>query len=230
MTGIFWLEQRLCDLPPGSEWLAPAEAARLGDMRFERRRDDFRLGRWVAKQALVAYLGLPGGSAALARIEIRAAPDGVPEPFIDGRPAGVSLSLSHRAGVGFCSVAPYGAQLGCDVEVVEPRASTFVEDYFTPEEQELVCRAEAAARDRLVTLLWSAKESVLKALGAGLRRVATSVRVHPAGSEIGGPPAWQRLCAHTPDGGIFHGWYREAGGLLRTIAVAVPAGRCLFQA
>jgi 4'-phosphopantetheinyl transferase len=228
VTNVFWLEQRSRDIPPGNEWLAESELVRLAKLRFTRRREDWRLGRWSAKQAVVAYLDLPGGPREMAKIEIRALPNGAPEALIAGRRASVSLSLSHRAGIGFCSVAPFGTVLGCDVEAIEPRMAGFVEDYFIEEEQELVRHAAAADKDRLITLLWSAKESVLKALGVGLRRATTDVRVHPAGSGSAG--TWKLLCAHTVEGGIFHGWYRESGALLRTIAVAVPGGCCLVQA
>ena len=50
---------------------------------------------------------------------------------------------------------------------IEPRSDAFVADYFTIEEQALVARASAADRDRILALLWSGKESALKALREG---------------------------------------------------------------
>ena len=76
-------------------------------------------------------------------------------------------------------VAKSGVEIGCDLEMVEPRSDAFVADYFTIEEQALVARASAEDRPRLLALLWSAKESALKALHEGLRLDTRSVIVNP---------------------------------------------------
>ena len=110
------------------------------------------------------YLNLPAHPLAFANVEIHAEASGAPEAFVDARPAALTISLSHRDGRAICAVAPIGVELGCDLEVVEPRSDAFLSDYFAAEEQALVAREPAAAQPRLVTLLWSAKESTLKAL------------------------------------------------------------------
>ena len=166
---LHWLEQAATDVPADNDWLSAGEATRLSALRVPKRRSDWRLGRWTAKHAVAACLNLPGHSQALASIEIRPADSGAPEVFFANQRAGVSISLSHRAGVAACAVAPLGTALGCDLELIEPRSAGFLADYFTADEQELVARASPADRDRVVNLLWSAKESVLKALGVGLR-------------------------------------------------------------
>lgn len=106
---------------------------------------------------------LPGATAA-AEVEIRAAPDGAPQVLLGGRPARLAVSLSHRAGLALCAVAPAATALGCDLEVVEPRGDAFVADYLTAAERALVERAGPADRALAVALVWSAKESALKAL------------------------------------------------------------------
>ncbi|MCG8350348.1 MAG: 4'-phosphopantetheinyl transferase superfamily protein, partial [Chloroflexales bacterium] len=92
----------------------------------------------------------------------------------------LSISVSHSQDLAFCALyAAYNelgvadcynpsVQIGADIEHVEPRAESFVEDYFTAEEIQQVRRAPAGIRDLLVTLIWSAKEAVLKALRVGL--------------------------------------------------------------
>jgi 4'-phosphopantetheinyl transferase len=202
--------------------------ALLASFRFPRRREDWLLGRWTAKQTLVSYLGLAGAASELATIEIRRSAGGAPEAFIGGRRGSVSISLSHRAGIGLCALAPICGPLGCDVELVEPRAESFVDTYFTAEERESILGAAQPERNGLIAFLWSAKESVLKALGVGLRRATTDIRVHAANGAA--DRTWQPFCAHTLEGGIFHGWRRETGALVRTIAVAAPGGGCLIQA
>ena len=76
--------------------------------------------------------------------------------------------------------------LGCDLEVIEPHSDAFITDFFTAEEQALITKASAEDRFLVATLLWSAKESALKALHAGLRLGTLSVAVIPAGSAAQG--------------------------------------------
>ena len=215
VTGVFWLEQRSRDVPAGNDWLGKSERALLANLRFEKRRLDWRLGRWTAKLAVSAYVGRRGE---MAGIEILASPGGSPIALIADRRAPVSISLSHRAGVCLCAIAPVPTMLGCDVELIEPRTAAFIEDYFSVEEQELIRRAAEADRDRLTTLCWSVKESVLKALGVGLRGSTSDVHVYPAVRTSG--RTWTPLRAHIPGEAEFQGWYREDRSLLRTIAVA----------
>src|SRR5262245_23332046 len=127
---VYWLEQTLADVPQDDDWLSPAEAVRFSQMLVRKRRDDCRLGRWTAKRALAATLGLPVHPRVLAEIEIRAAQSGAPEAFIHDRPADATVSLSHRDGVGLCVVVRAGVALGCDLEVIEPHSGAFIADYF----------------------------------------------------------------------------------------------------
>jgi len=178
---VYWLEQTEADVPQDHDWLSANEAARLNGMRFAKRRADWRLGRWTAKRALAAYLNVPFHPQALTDIELRPASSGAPEVFFANKPAAVAVSLSHRAGSALCAVAPSGAALGCDLEIIEPRSDGFVADYFTPEEQALVSEALAPDRPPLLALLWSAKESALKALRTGLRLDTRCVTVEVSG-------------------------------------------------
>ena len=64
-------------------------------------------------------------------------------------------------------------------------------------------------------MLWSAKESALKALHEGLRRDTRSVVVKPAA--LCGGEAWSSLEVHSIEGECFHGWWREKGGEVQTV-------------
>ena len=178
---VYWLEQTEADMPVENDWLSASELARLNGMRFVKRRTDWRLGRWTAKRALACCLNLPDQPfhSLLASIEIRPAPSGAPEVFSANNPGLVAISLSHRSGVAACAVALSGGALGCDLEAIEPRSDAFVADYFTTEEQALIVQAPEADRPRLLALFWSAKESALKALRAGLRLDTRCVSVCP---------------------------------------------------
>jgi 4'-phosphopantetheinyl transferase len=219
---VYWLEQIQGDVPQGDDWLSAREVACQHALRFAKRRADWTLGRWTAKCAVASYLNLPALPLVLAKIEIRPAASGAPEAFVDERPAAVAISLSHRDGRAICAVAQFGIELGCDLEVVEPRGEAFLSDYFTAGEQVLVARAPTADQTRLVTLLWSAKESTLKALKTGLRLDTRSVMVSPESSfDVNG---WSPAQARYTDGRIFYGWWRHRDNILRTLVADVPFG------
>lgn len=223
-TDIYWLEQASRDVPAGNQWLSPGEKSRLASMRFEKRRTEWSLGRWTAKRAVASCLNLPIDVRSLQDIELRAASSGAPALFLFNQRAAVSVSLSHRAGTALCVVGLSGAILGCDLELVESRDHAFLTDFFTADEQHLVERSPADVRPLVTTLLWSAKESALKALHVGLRLSTTSLEVHP-----GDIPRWSTGGSHPNDcagwsslslrarGAILRGWWRYTDKMVRTV-------------
>ncbi len=223
---VYWLEHTKQDVPENNDWLSEDEAAFLKGLRFPNRRDDWRLGRWTAKHALARFLNVPAHPLVFAKMDVRSAASGAPEVFFHKRPVAAAISLSHRAGRAACAVAISGVEMGCDLEVAEPRSDAFVADYFTVEEQALVARASVTDRDRLLALLWSAKESALKALGAGLQLDTRSVLVNPFPSSYDFD-GWSRLMVRYSGGQVdgsrvFHGWWQHAHNLLRTIVATPP--------
>ena len=210
-------------LPPEHGWFAPAERERWSAMRSPYRRDDFRLGRWTAKQALVAWLGR---DVDFPRLEIAAAPNGAPVARLDGEPLPVALAISHRAQHALAAVTAAEIRLGCDLERVEERSAAFVRDFFTAREVSHWERADEAQRPLLANLVWSAKESVLKALGVGLRADTREVEIEiAAGIEpLAADDGWQRFAArHGASHGAFAGWWRRDGELVLTLVADPPA-------
>ena len=222
---VFWLEQTERDVPSGDWWLSESERALVDWLHIPKRRADWRLGRWTAKQAVSLYFNLPRKEQALAAVELRPAPSGSPEAFIHGRAAPAQLSLSHSHGWGLCAIARLGVEVGCDLEIVEPRSPAFLLDYFTAEEQELVARTPVASRDRMVTLLWSTKESTLKALRCGLRADSRSVNVAPADFLHTRGEEWSPVSATHISGRNFGGWWRISHDLVRTIVAPTASLR-----
>jgi 4'-phosphopantetheinyl transferase len=161
-------------LPADDEWLSAEERTTLASLSRPKRRAEWRLGRLALKRLLAA--GAATGQS-LDAIVIRAAMDGAPEVFVGARPLPVIVSLSHRAGRALAACTPAPAMLGCDVELVEPRSDAFVRDYLTEAERQLVERADASDRPLLANLVWSAKESALKALRTGLRLDTRAVEI-----------------------------------------------------
>jgi 4'-phosphopantetheinyl transferase len=221
LMDVYWLEQAAADVPGEDDWLSANEVTRLKGMRFAKRRGDWRLGRWTAKRAVSVYLGVPAHPRVFKQIDVRPAASGAPEVFFANQLAALSISLSHRDGVAACAVAMSGVNMGCDLEIVEPRSDAFIQDYFTIEEQSLLAGVSAAQRPRLLALLWSAKESALKALHEGLRLDTRSVIVSPfaAPCDLNG---WSSLQVRHTGGQVFHGWWQNTANILRTVVATQP--------
>lgn len=217
---VYWLEQNEMDAPADNDWLSESEILCLNRLRFAKRHNDWRLGRWTAKRALALRLRLPALPQILAKIEIRPTPSGAPVLFFEDKPAAVTISLSHRNGKAICAVTPPSVELGCDLELIEPHSDAFIADYFTAEEQLLIAQASAADRSRLLTLLWSAKESALKALHVGLRLDTRLVIVRLV--EAFHLDGWSPLRVRYAESRVFHGWWRCTNGTVRTL-VANPS-------
>ena len=214
-------------LPEHDDWLSSAELERLGAMRFPKRRGDYRLGRWTAKQAVADYLGHDSSIEALGGIVIGSDEEGAPEAWVAGDRAPCSISLSHREGRALCAVAAPEARVGCDIERVERRSSAFVDQFLSDSEAASVESAPEPYRSRAATLFWSAKESALKALRTGL-----SVDTRDVVVELSGRPAprtWLPLEVSVPgeEQALAGWWMQDAGWLLPMVSrpAAVPSLR-----
>jgi len=216
---VCWLAQSDAAVPVSDEWLTEREVRVAATLRFPKRRADWRLGRWTAKRALAIYAGLSPRVEALARIEVRPAPSGVPRAFLCGQAGDVAISISHSHGVGFCAIAPRDTALGCDIEWAEPRTRLFLADYFHPDEREIIGE-DARIQAERSAIIWSAKESTLKALECGLREDVLSVRVAPDITAERSPGWLGLITRHGPR--TFQGWWRQTGNVVWTI-VASPA-------
>lgn len=218
---LYWFELTAADVPRDNDWLGEGEAAVLEGMRFAKRRADWRLGRWTAKRALASFWNSSASPRALAAIEIRPASTGAPEVYLSDSSAAVSISLSHRAGRAMCAVSRSVEALGCDLEIIEPRSDAFVADYFVPQERALISRVSGLDRLELVALLWSAKESALKALRTGLRLDTRSVVVTSMDRsfEVNG---WRGLQIRCSEGNVFKGWWQSAHNIVRTLVADPP--------
>lgn len=213
---VYWLEHKQADVPDENDWLSAREILRLDRLRFPKRRADWRLGRWTAKNAVASCMQMAGNS--LAELEIRANPSGAPEVFLRRSPLPVTISLSHRDGIAACGLVPDIVQLGCDLEMVEPHGEAFLADYFTAEEHEIIRRGQD--RDCVTAILWSAKESALKALGEGLRLDTRDVVVSLSDASR---EDWHALqVRHQSSGQIFEGWWSHSARVIRTV-VGNPA-------
>jgi phosphopantetheine--protein transferase-like protein len=79
------------------------------------------------------------------------------------------VSLSHSNGFAIAAASDIERfdALGVDIEKVEPRSESWVNDYFTDEE--IRAAGKGDSRWHEFTRMWCLKEAVLKAMGTGLR-------------------------------------------------------------
>lgn len=212
---IYWLTRSLSDVPKSDDWLSQREREIVSGMRFPKRRNDWRLGRWTAKLAIAAYQMKK--SPSLPFLEIRAASGGAPEAFwLDGS-ENVSVSISHSKNRSLCVVGPQDFAVGCDLEWIEPREDNLIQDYFTPEEIIFSTKTPAAERDLIVNLIWSAKETMLKVLREGLRRDTRSVSIRPDPWKHKGTwNIWIGQCAESSR--AYSGWWCFRDGFVYTLA------------
>lgn len=146
-----------------------------------RRRRDWLLGRWTAKQLIQATVARAWGwTPPLDSFSIGQAANGAPyvqsaHPALCGKEPGcvpIGLSISHSHGHAFCAVAVEGhtpLRLGADIELIEPHASESIDNFFTPAEKAHLCRMRPACRPTMSTATRSAKEAMLKATRLGMR-------------------------------------------------------------
>ena len=194
---IYWTLVDSNQTPPETRGiLSPSELEKFSTFRFPKRRDEWLLGRWTAKalaHSLPTYQHYR-----LEQIEILTTPQGAPYIQVPGKitPADC-LTISHSEHLALCALTP-GSDLhvGADLEKIEPRTETFILDYFTPAECLIVEAYPVEIRAVVVTLIWSAKEAMLKALRVGLRWDTRMVEVRsmdglPQPGDAKGE--WQRI-------------------------------------
>ncbi len=213
-----WLRRHAADVPSDDAWLGDAERVVLSGLRYERRREDWRLGRFTAKTAVGMWLGV-----APEEVTILAADDGAPEAFIDGEAVPVSLSLSHRDGTALAVVFGSDTCVGCDLELIEPRSDAFVREWFDENERQALDQASRATRPLLANVIWSAKEAATKVLREGLRLNVHHARVSLAPANDDG---WDAVRVDWPNGSSAAGWWRVEEPFVMVVlgetAISVP--------
>ncbi|WHP78925.1 4'-phosphopantetheinyl transferase family protein [Edwardsiella anguillarum] len=163
----------------GVTWLAfPGYPGRIGACRFSlsryrdegeyqgivlppplrhaapKRQAEFIAGRWVARQVM-AVLGVRDGVIARGS-------DHAPQ-----WPPGIAGSISHSAGMALCAAHPTSRRggVGIDVEAwLAPSRARAVQPAIASSHELADLRARAPDFSRLITLIFSAKESLFKAL------------------------------------------------------------------
>lgn len=154
---------RVSDAEAG--WLDPAERARAAGFLRQDDRRLYELAHVLLRKVLGGALGLPPDA-----VRMRAGGIGKPElAEHDPARARLSFSLSHTGGCVACAISR-DCEVGVDVERVRDLR---IDDALTqfalhPLEVAQLRGAAQTERGALFYRLWTAKEALLKALGAGL--------------------------------------------------------------
>ena len=159
-----------------SRWLTETETADYAAIRNPRRQAEWLAGRIAAKYAFL-HRGQASGPLALARItremiepaedyrQVRVTKHPSPEggaPGIGrrGAPVQARVAVSHAEGMACAFIGGTGAY-AIDLEFRKPRIAEFYRQNFSARERAWVA-ASAGDELWLYTLLWSAKECLLK--------------------------------------------------------------------
>jgi hypothetical protein len=164
-------------------FLTRAESLRAGVFKFGQPRENFTLGRLAGKLALAAADGAsrpltpapsPGGGEGedlaleLRSFEVMNGGNGEPVVLAPVN-CGFSVSLSHVNGRGVAVAFPASARIGLDLELIDPkRAETVRKGVPLSAEEKRWLKTTSLPEATALLLLWTARESLGKALGCGL--------------------------------------------------------------
>jgi 4'-phosphopantetheinyl transferase len=174
-------------LPADPEpWIDLLEPFASAERRARARRFRFRADalRCLAGEALVRQaLGELHGWSIAGR-PWATGPEGKPQ--LAGEP-GIHFNLSHSGPWVLCAV--HHGPVGIDVEEVRPREPLCAERIMAPEELGPFLRLPPLAALDYFHRLWTLKESLLKATGAGLGLDPRGIRLDFGGRRITAAPA-----------------------------------------
>lgn len=212
---IYTLNAPIDDLvrayPLREQALTALEQAKLAHFHVEKRIFEYLGGRLAAKRLMQILFP----RLAASDIEIQNLPSGQPKLYVQGKPQG-SLSLSHSNGYAVAAFSTDAGDFGVDLEKVEPRSNALLETFFTEHECQAIWAAPPEHRDLASTLVWSAKEAILKARGVGLGVDTRSINISlPHLSELARGRGTLMGFARD-DGSVYRGIYHQSRGMVST--------------
>lgn len=205
--------------------LSPEEHQRAGRFRFERDRLGYVAAHAGLRLVLAGYLGC-------APAEVLMEPGALGKPLLAGpvrlratsseQEPGLAFNLSHSGAWGLLAVGRQ-AYIGADIEAHRdlPDLPELAGSVLTPAEQAVL---DARAPDRRLVCffqMWTRKEAVVKAAGAGLGSALDSIEIEPADPALG---ATFRAIAGLPDMPVLYGRSLDlAAGYSAAVACESPS-------
>lgn len=182
---LAWMLRSFADHPtlarrePPLDWLQQEERARWQALPTARRQREWLLGRWTAKQLVRQVVEEQTGlRLELAQIRVAYGASGAPVAYFPrigergsqsgARPSAAqhAISLSHSGDYAFCALSRQaGVEVGVDIERIEEGTWQGTHNPFTKTEWLSLRDAPREALPLLLTVLWGAKEALLKAKG-----------------------------------------------------------------
>jgi len=149
------------------------EVERATSFRLERDRTRFISHHAFTRRVLARYVGVSPTA-----VTVRTASRGKPE--VDPT-YGIDFNTSRSGGLSVVAVSR--GRVGVDIEAMRPidDALELADGLFTDEERRFLRSAPRATRDDALLELWTRKESVVKAFGAGLSAPLDTFEVSRAG-------------------------------------------------
>src|SRR3989344_5679474 len=138
---------------------------------------DFLAGREALKNALNQYLS-KNKMRLLEKVVINNSQSG--QPYIQDYET-LHCSIGHSYGLGVGAVAPF--RIGVDVEKIRPHKDSLANYIAEPKELNLVENFFNNRTDK-ITLVWTIKESVMKALGIGFKISPRQVKIMRQGNKF----------------------------------------------
>jgi 4'-phosphopantetheinyl transferase len=145
---------------PCDNWLSPPEQKRAAAMRHAEKQRHFIAARSALRLILSKYMG-----GAPERLAIATAAQG--KPFLDA-PDAPQFNVTHARGKALIAIS--GVPVGIDLEFARSvrNLDRLVENYFAPEEEQILTSLPNDQRAQGFLAAWTRKEACLKATGEGL--------------------------------------------------------------
>lgn len=168
-----WLDNPPAEVDALRAVLSPDEKARADRLRFPQDRLRWVRARAALRGVLGRHLDCPP-----ERVEFAYGAHGKPRLAAARDHARLRFNLSHSGGVALLAVTG-GMDVGVDVELIRTDFDTqaLALAVFASDERDCLRSASPEARLALFFMFWTAKEAVVKALGAGLSCSTTGFSV-----------------------------------------------------
>ena len=143
-------------------FLGPSDEDYLGQLRFEKRRRTYLLGRFCAKECLAAFLDQPD------RTGFEVIPGVFGQPVVVGNDIqNAQVSISHGEGLAVAVAFRETHPLAVDIEEITPNRTQTIRSQLSNAEINLLSKLPGDP-DAKAMLAWTAKEALSKVLKTGL--------------------------------------------------------------
>jgi 4'-phosphopantetheinyl transferase len=211
-----WLSERECQVwwapvtasAPGVEVLDASERERLSRLRRAQDRDRFVTAHALLRRVAALHLGgLDPAAVELTNVCPKCGDGDHGQPRIVG-PSGLFVSLSHAGSWAAVAITRAGP-VGIDVEAIDaltPLAAGDASETLSAAERQWWQRLPAAQKAPALAVVWTRKEALLKAAGAGFQIEPSALTLTVPGEPprlldwMGQSPPGAALVDVSPDG------------------------------